>query len=252
MEIKYLEWNLHAMGGIEYKIPNFVSEYIKKVDIFVLVEFCMENGWDEFKENLKEFDLYCSPYVSKAYNQVCIGIRKKIANVSYKLLSVVSVDVCNSSIPEFLQVDITIENEKLSVIGTRIKTEGGMQSQQFGYLKRNIKRIERFICLGDFNVVNGTLSNIFSSDVSVCGPRISNGYHSFVHKDGNMCGLDWIISKGMLKVFNGYTDAVGSPYATYDWSFLSEENGYETKTEFDYLGIKGLPDHAILKGMIEL
>lgn len=68
MEIKYLEWNLHAMGGIGYEIPSFISNYINSVDIFVLVEFCTSNGWGEFKHDIeKEFDLYCSPFVSKRY-----------------------------------------------------------------------------------------------------------------------------------------------------------------------------------------
>lgn len=29
-------------------------------------------------------------------------------------------------------------------------------------------------------------------------------------------------------------------------------NGYLGKTENDYLGIKGLPDHAMLKGMVKI
>ena len=30
MEIKYLEWNLHAMGGRGYEIPKFVVNYLKQ------------------------------------------------------------------------------------------------------------------------------------------------------------------------------------------------------------------------------
>lgn len=250
MEIKYLEWNLHAMGGIGYKIPEFICEYINSADIFVLVEFCMENGWYEFKESLKEFDLYCSPYVSKAYNQVCIGIRKKIANVGYKLLSVVSSNVCDSNIPEFLQVDIKIENKNLSVIGTRIKTQGGTQLQQFQYLKGRLNSIDVFCCMGDFNARYKCMTKEFPN--YVYGPRIAKNYHSFVHENGDLCGLDWLISKGVTDVYNGYSDAGDSPYATYDWSFVDSKNGYGNKTKYDYLNINGLPDHAILKGMIKL
>lgn len=221
MKIKFLEWNLHAMGGNGYEIPIFISDYINKVDIFVLVEFCMEKGWDIFKKGLKEFDLYCSPYVSNGYNQVCIGIRK---NINYELLAVVSKDVADINTPEFLQVDIGIEKKKVSIIGTRIKIQNTTQSQQFDHLKRHLKKIDSFLCLGDFNVANKKLSGIFSSVANVYGPRIVNGYQ----------------------------DAKDSPYATYDWSFLTSENGYETKTKDDYLGIKGIPDHAILKGMAEL
>ena len=63
MEIKYLEWNLHAMGGEEYEIPTFVSKFINFVDVFVLVEFCTSKGWGEFKNELEiYFDLYCSSF----------------------------------------------------------------------------------------------------------------------------------------------------------------------------------------------
>lgn len=249
MEIKYLEWNLRAMGGNGYEIPKFICDYVNKVDIFVLVEFCMGNGWDIFKKSLKEFDLYCSPYVSKGYNQVCIGIRK---NINYKLLSVISKDICDVNIPEFLQVDIEIEKKKVSIIGTRIKNKTKTQQQQFNYLKSYLKNIEVFFCLGDFNAVSTTLLNNFSSFASVYGPRILNRYHSFVHENGNACGLDWLISKGVTDVYNGYMDAKDNPYATYDWSFLTSANGYGAKTKYDFLGINGLPDHAILKGMIKI
>lgn len=250
MEIKYLEWNLHAMGGIGYEIPSFVSKYINSVDIFVLVEFCTSNGWGEFKHNLtKEFDLYCSTFVSKGYNQVCIGVRR---DLRYKLIAVKTVDVCDVKCPEFLQVDIEIENEKLSIIGTRIKTESGTKLIQYSYLKEHFNKMDRFLCLGDFNCVHKTLSEYFSSVAEVYGPRIINDYHSFVFKNGNRVGLDWLVEKGLYSVYNGYKDVKYSPIATYDWSFLTEENGYFGKTECDYLGIKGLPDHAILKGMARI
>jgi len=249
MEIKYLEWNLRAMGGIGYEIPSFVSNYINSVDIFALVEFCASNGWREFKHDMeKEFDLYCSPFVSKGYNQVCIGVRR---NLMYKLIAVKTVDVCDVNRPEFLQVDIEIENKKLSIIGTRIKTESGTKLIQYNYLKGCFENIDRFLCLGDFNCVHKTLSEYFSLVAKVYGPRIVNDYHSFVFKDGDRVGLDWLVEKGLDSVYNGYQDVKYSSIATYDWSFLTEENGYLGKTEYDYLGIKGLPDHAILKGMVK-
>ena len=249
MEIKYLEWNLHAMGGEGYEIPQFICEYINKTDVLVLVEFCLGSGWDRFKNAMKEFDLYCSPFVSKGYNQVCIGIRKTI---NYKLLSVISKDVCDANIPELLQVDIEIAEKKVRLLGTRIRTQTGTKFQQFEYLKGYLKKFDIFLCLGDFNAVNKTLSNVFSSVASVYGPRILNGYHSFVHKNSDTCGLDWVLSKGITDVYNGYLDAKDSPYATYDWSFVNSVNGYGNKTQNDYLGIVGLPDHAILKGMIKI
>lgn len=222
MEIKYLEWNIRAMGGKGYEIPMFITDYLKIADIFVLVEFCASNGWAEFKNKLeKDFDLYCSPFVSQGYNQVCIGLRKKI---KYELLSVETKDVCNVNIPEFLQVDIEIESKKISIIGTRIKTQGGTKLIQYDYLKKHLKHIDKFLCLGDFNCVHSELSKMFSEVASVYGPRIVNGYQ----------------------------DTKFTPVATYDWSFVTESNGYMHKTAYDYLGINGLPDHAILKGMVKI
>ena len=250
MEIKYLEWNLRAMGGTEYKIPAFISKLVNSEDIFVLVEFCTSKGWEEFKCELeKDFDLYCSPFISKGYNQVCIGLRR---NLKYKLISTKTVDVCDVNRPEYLQVDVEIEKKTLSVIGTRIKTEGNAKQMQYDYLKKRFENIDRFVCLGDFNCVQRTLSESFSSVAEVYGPRIVNGYHSFVFKNGDMRGLDWLIAKGLDSVYNGYQDAKYSPIATYDWSFVTKENGYLDKTKDDYLGIKGLPDHAMLKGMFKI
>lgn len=246
MELKYLEWNLHAMGGIKYTIPSFIPDYIKDVDVFVLVEFCASKGFDGFRERLKDFDLYCSPYTSKGYNQVCIGLRKSL---KYTLLSTTFVDICNMNIPEFMQVDIGINEKEISVIGTRIKTDEKCdRNLQFDFLREHLAKLGSYICLGDFNVVQKTINKKLSCVGDVYGPRYKNGYYSFVHADGGTCSLDWLLTKNVQEVYNGYPDAEKSPYATYDWSFVSDKNGYGTKSVLDYR----LPDHAILKGMIKI
>ena len=193
---------------------SLLIDYIKNID--VLVEFCISEGWNKFKSGLKDFDLFCSPF-ALGYNQICIGIRREI---NYRLLSITSIDVCNITLPEFLQVDIEIKHKIISIIGVRIKTEKNTQFQQYDYLNMYLKTVESFICLGDFNGVNKTLSKFFSN-AKIYGPRILNGYHSFVHKNGDRCGLDWLISKDVKDVYNRYPDRKESPYATYDWSFLN-------------------------------
>ncbi len=251
MELRYLEWNLHAKGGYEYnQIPDFIVRYLKPVDIFVLVEFRQADNWNEFKFKLRDFNLYCSPYVPKGYNQICIGIRKSLG---YELLSVVSCDVCDMSKPEFLDVGIELDGKEIRIVGTRIKTRG-LRKPQVEYLKEYLRNVEHFVCLGDYNSVQTTLKNEFSIIGNVYGPRIRNGYYSYVHKCGDQpcCGLDWLVSKGINRVYNDYSDENQSPIATYDWSFVTKQNGYDNKTEKDYLNIDGLPDHAILKGMIEI
>lgn len=250
MKIKYLEWNLHAMGNLQYQMPLFIFDYLKDVDVFVLVEFRIGRDWETIVKKLNDFNLYCSQYSTDNYNQVCIGIRRSL---TYKINSVSSSDLCDVNKPEFLKVDINIENKSLTIIGTRIKSQGTKHNKdlQFDFLKKEFNKITRLICLGDFNCTQRTLSNKLSTSVDVFGPRIVNNYHSFVHENGNKSGLDWIISKGVSRVYNDYSDRKISPFATYDWSFINELNGYGRKTKEDYLGINNLPDHAILKGMIE-
>lgn len=254
MKLKYLEWNLHAQGGRDYNIPGFVPEYLKQVDFFVLVEFKnanvkYENSCSAFTEELEiEFDLYCSPYSTQEYNQICIGVRKTFGEPT----AIITADnMCNGNIPEYLRVDIPLQGENLSIIGTRIKTQFGAKNEQYDWLKKQLSGIERYICLGDFNCVSNVLCQTFDRE-TVYGPRIPNNYHSYVFEDGGCQGLDWALIKGANKVYNGYDDSMRSPFATYDWSFVNQENGYGNKTKGDYLNIRGLPDHAILKGMIEL
>lgn len=250
MELKYLEWNLHAMGGIGYTIPNFIPDYLKKVDVFVLVEFCASDGFDSFRKSLKDFDLYCSPYISKGYNQICIGVRKSL---NYSLSSIISVDVCDENIPELLQVDIEINEKSISILGVRRKTESDTINNQINFLKSRLSKLNSYICLGDFNARYKFMNDNLSCVGDVYGPRtLNNYYYSFVQKNGDKVALDWLLTKNVNRVYNGYPDAANTPNATFDWSFVSGENGYGTKSKLDYIGIRGLPDHAILKGMIEI
>ena len=99
MELNFLEWNLHAQGGRDYCIPKFVPEYLKQVDLFVLVEFKNADGWSAFTKELEsEFDWYCSPYATQEYNQICIGVRKTAFGKSNAIIT--ADNMCNGNIPE--------------------------------------------------------------------------------------------------------------------------------------------------------
>ena len=41
----------------------------------------------------------------------------------------------------------------------------------------------------------------------VYGPRVYQGYYSYVHRRGGTSGLDWIVSKNIGAIYNGYIDA---------------------------------------------
>ncbi|MDE6625228.1 MAG: hypothetical protein K2K56_02525 [Lachnospiraceae bacterium] len=252
MEIKYLEWNLNARGNKNYTIPSFVPEYIiqKNVDIMVLLEFCCGDNWNDFKCILeKDYDLYISPYISGNYNQVCIALRR---SRKFQMEKIIVEDACDINIPEFLQIDVHIDEKQINIIGTRIKTEGKSKENQYNFLKTHFKSLNTVLCLGDFNCVYNKLSEFMDAELDVYGPRIKNNYYSFVFENGDCQGLDWVITKGISSVYNPYDDKNKTPYATYDWEYITEDNGYEKKTKADYLNIEGLPDHAILTGAIDI
>lgn len=147
-----------------------------------------------------------------------------------------------------------MQGNNLSIIGTRIKTQSGAKNEQYDWLKKQLYGMDRYICLGDFNCISKVLCQTFDGEAVVYGPRILNNYHSYVFEDRGCQGLDCTLikGKGVNVVKKRYGDSEVKTYATYDWSFVNQENGYGDKTERDYLNIRGLPDHAILKGMIEL
>lgn len=251
VQLKYLEWNLNARGNyINYTIPPFVIDYIKTVDIAVLVEFQNGTNWYEFRSKLEpEYILCVSPHVSDNFNQVCIALRR---NRNIKIENILVKNIFDQNIPEFLQLDVKIDDKTLSIIGTRIKTEGNSKPAQYDFLKKRIEYLENILCVGDFNCTSKTLQQKMGNTLDVYGPRIAKGYFSYVFENNNSQGLDWVITKGIQKIYNPYQDQNNSPFATYDWSFISRANGYGHKTKHDFLNISGLPDHAILTGIIEL
>lgn len=76
-----------------------MPEYLKQVDLFVLVEFKNADGWSAFTKELEsEFDWYCSPYATQEYNQICIGVRKTAFGKSNAIIT--ADNMCNGNIPE--------------------------------------------------------------------------------------------------------------------------------------------------------
>lgn len=250
MAYRYLIWNIRAMGDRRYEFPTWLCNYLKNVEIIILTEFRIGLNWLDFYNELsKEYDIYVSPYSSESLNQVCIALKKD----KFDVLSVRTVDIKDVNIPEYLELLVKDkDNKEFSIIGTRIKSQTDTKLEQYEYLNDVIANKEICFCGGDFNCDSSYLKEYITAGI-VYGPRTKdNKKHSFVFENGNRIGLDWIISKGLNKISNPYSDKRESPYATYDWNFVINENGYGNKTKDDFLGIKGLPDHAILKGEFEV
>lgn len=251
--LSFLEWNLNARsGGPKYSIPSFVIDKIQneKADIIVLVEFSApEAAWSKFCEQLPAYALFCSPFQG-GYNQVCIGVKKTLDYTAQPISRNDTNDIKDPKVPEYLQVDLKQdESTLLSIIGVRIKTQGNQKPAQYRWLKEMLSRKARFLCLGDFNCTSSELQGKIDPQTNavVYGPRIKNGYHSYVFPDGSTQGLDWAILKGGT-ANNPYPDQAKSPYATYSWDFVTKANGYGDKTSQNYLDVLGKPDHAMLKG----
>lgn len=250
MELKYLEWNLHGKGGRGYKIPEFVANYAlaKNVDMMIFVEFCICSNWDIFKLALERnhYDVYVSSYAS-GHNQVCIALRRGL----FQVTEILSENPIDSHKPEFLQINTLVEGKKLAIVGTRIKTELNTKPEQYIFLHNRLNVLPTVFCIGDFNCVSNVLKTNMKS-LDIYGPRVLEGYYSFVFPNGDCQELDWVISKGIEKIWNPYSDKSRSPFVTCDWGFITEDNGYGRKTECDFLGVHSLPDHAILMGAIEI
>ncbi len=244
----YMEWNLHGSGG-RNRVPDFVAQEIlkRKFDIVVLTEFNAGAGWENFRAIIKKhYELYLSPY-AEGYNQVCIALKEGCFDV----LRVDAVNAVDYQMPELLRLDTEEKKkkEKLTIVGARIKTQRHAKAVQRKFLGDYLRRIpyQKLICLGDFNYPLGELKEDMAG-LEVLGPRTANGLYSYVCSDGRKMGKDWIISRGIPRFENPFADKKESPYATYDWSFVTHPNGYGYRLSEDPLIDLPLPDHAILMG----
>lgn len=258
----YLEWNVNARGGNggKYTIPDWLSNYTTLTDIVVLTEFRCDNNWEKFKSDMeKEYYVFVSPYTTEWYNQVLVAVKKS----KFKVESVKTIDIMDDILPEFLRVDLITKesNTNISVIGVRIKI--GNKKDPDRFLKRNkqyiklndiLKEIPVFLCIGDFNPKkHEEMENLLDAGKRY-GPRtVKREYYSLVGDYGGKYSQDWLFVKGIeVKDKNPFPCHDKSPNATYCWTFISKEHGYAGKTKEDYLGIDGLPDHAMLMGAFEI
>lgn len=184
-----MEWNIHGQGGYsEENYPKQTADIIlkNKPDVFILVEFFKYDFWiEEFMNYIPEeseklskvssrdqaFRTVGNEYIvilsddrGKGFNQTIIGIKKDLNPVitavrsviphGRQLLEIPGLDYLH---PEFLQVDLLFDGQPLTIIGTRIKTQGenkdyNIRKKQFVCLMQYIHTLKHpVIVSGDFN-----------------------------------------------------------------------------------------------------
>ena len=263
-KIKYtfLEWNVQGAGGYcDYSTPKFVVDTIIEtdIDIVVLVEFYIGCNFDYVRQRIQDnYYMFISPFVYK-HNQILVALNKSKFKEE-DIRNIVTINPMNTKFPEYLQIDIETEQDKVfSIMGTRIKTNCPKmdKKKQFDFLNEQIGLIDKVICIGDFNVTY-SYAQQFLTSADIYAPRtLKNARWSFVHKNGDKVGIDLIAVKN-IRILQNENDDLSEKdgykmYAKYDWNFVNKKNGYEKLTSSDYLPeFSGKPNHAILIGSFEV
>lgn len=296
--MKIFVWNINQRSSGQ-EIPPFVSKEIIKAnnaDIVVLTEFIsatneirIQNVHEFFNietddNNLrKKYDCYYN-IDRKDDNGILIAIKKDFAKKKdiRRISKIEKINSMRTEQPNFLQLDIVIDGELMSIIGTRTRVTGYVERrEQILSLIEHINTLtyEKIIVAGDFNnskicgdenkryadvrenyhyTSMKTISDLFDTynyhilkddfynyagmDVSTPKSEPNKPTWSWVDKYRNKYKQDHIISRG-----------VNVSATEYVWDFVNKDNGYSGKNPQDYKSsLVGYPDHAILTANVEL
>lgn len=227
-QLVVIEWSLNAQTGFNgYIMPvKLIADQIltHNPHIFIFTEFVKSAvGWIELKSILEEtYMVYESPYMAhKKENGIVIGIRR---NCGFEILDIKTKDIIfNSSqnAPNFLEVNLRINREELSIIGTRIVIESSkimddsehkQRFEQFSNLIEYVKNIENAIVLGDFNN-----SKIHGDEMETNKKLIQDIYKEFVQKDYNLQMLRAHVIEETDNRFSLYTESRQVPCIGASW-----------------------------------
>ncbi|WP_017210155.1 hypothetical protein [Clostridium beijerinckii] len=121
--MKIVEWNIHQMTNLKgtNMIPKLVIEELKEqvADIIVLTEFFKVTDWTGFVNELAEYNTFVSDNSKNNQNDVLIAVKKELRIIKVKDIGCIK----ENNNPNFLSVDVEIEDKILSIIGVRIRVE---------------------------------------------------------------------------------------------------------------------------------
>lgn len=265
INLNIMEWNIHQQGLYlkDTPLPFWIVDEFGDSDIVVLTEYCHRNSKaDEFVCKICDQGYHYNFSQNLSGNDVLIAVREK-----YQILDV-SFESCGgiAAVPENLRVDLKVGENTLSVIGVRIKEFGFRRKKseeimQKDYQEQAFKRAKNMewlmqwvkgiqnpvVIMGDFNQYQRRTSvmewnlGVIDTMVSPSFVRITPDGQSIYKEEDDKFPHDQFIVKGM-----------NVKEARYDREFVRLDRiAYYCGKDLNSIDA-GYPDHAILRGSIEI
>ena len=248
-----LEWNINKRSAKNILAEPFVSQRVlsQNADVICLVEYTTDIV---IKEALRPLYWVFESVLSSG-NQILLAVKKSFV----KEKPIVIRDYDEPNCYNFLHIKmIGLDGNPFHVIGLRMLTGSGENSidaqKQTPPLNRYLKLLkEKFICVGDYNIMDFRMAHWFS-DFHIQEMRrgkreIESASYFFPKREnerriGGFGKLDHILTDQRLKVT-----------ARYNWDFVHDHPIYPSIDDINdgcYWSIdKGFPDHAMLIAEVE-
>lgn len=255
--LKIMVWNINQRSNFrgKKKLAPIIFDEINEnnADIVILTEFVKLENYSQFIEQLEtiNYTVMCDPRDSKV-NQILIAVKNKIIGDNpFKIETLPNIDSETQLFPNFLHVSFKYQNEKLNIIGTRIRIKNS-SSLDFQERKLQLDTLTSYLdTLGGAVLVAGDWNNGYFKDeetpLSYSGKSREFYSYPLLREETNSINfeihtpeestswknfkLDHILTKG-LNLIN----------PMYSWNFTKRES-YQPNT-------LGIPDHAILTATI--
>lgn len=163
--MRILEWNINQRANhINTEIiPPFIAQGIRDEDpdFFILTEFYKVKRWEEFQEDLSEYQLFTTDNSQHHQNDVCIGVKNTYPDAQIASLMESHKD---NHFPNFLHVIVETQGRTLNIFGVRIRVPSrkdvpAASEENQRYRLEQLMLLESYIAyvpepsiiLGDFN-----------------------------------------------------------------------------------------------------
>lgn len=169
LRLKVMHWNINAKNR-SVSIPDMVKENIGIIspDLFVLTEVRKVKNYSEFKQDLVNmgYRIFEDQRIlsdTRSISRVLIGLRNEseFKNISPVITLPDNKDLyaVKEANPNYLQVNLSYANQKLAIIGSRIRIANDnaikdreRRKQQLENLLKSIPNERKVVVLGDFNI----------------------------------------------------------------------------------------------------